>query len=413
MVQVSVPITLGVFTPLLAIVLITQQLQRRVERYRTVSRTTSSAVAGAIGDIFGAVGAIQVNNAEERVLTHFRKLNAARRQAVMRDRLLTQLINALAGNTMVIGTALVLIFSAREIQAGRFSVGDFALFVAYIWPITVLIQNIANQLTLYQQSKVAIGRLQTLMQGALPQQLLVLHPIDLRGPLPTVPAVVRSAADSLQRLEVRGLTYHYPQATTAAIHEINFHLTAGTLTVITGEIGAGKTTLLRVLLGLLPKDAGEILWNGAPVADPSGFFVPPRVAYTPQTPRLFSESLRDNILLGVPEDPAEVQAALDQAVFTPDLATMPDRLATLVGPRGMRLSGGQVQRAAAARMFVRQPELLVFDDLSSALNGKTERLLWEGLFTWETRQTCLVVSHRPAELARADQVLMMQSGRCI
>lgn len=411
MVQVSVPITLGVFAPLFVIVLITQRLQPWVERNRVASRTTSSAVSGAIGDIFGAVQAIQVNNAEERVLAHFRKLNAARRQAVVRDRLLTQLINALAENMVVIGTALVLIFSAREIQAGRFTVGDFALFVAYIWPITVLLQNIANQITLYQQSKVAVGRLQHLMQGAPSQQLLAHHPIDLRGPLPTLPAVVRTAADSLQRLEVRGLTYRYPQTDAPAIHDISFQLIAGTVTVITGEIGSGKTTLLRVLLGLLRKDSGEILWNGQPVTDPAGFFVPPRVAYTPQTPRLFSESLRDNILMGLSDEPAQVQNALEQAVFTPDLATMPDGLETLVGPRGMRLSGGQVQRAAAARMFVRQPELLVFDDLSSALDGETERLLWERLFARERKPTCLVVSHRPAVLARADQVLVMQGGR--
>ena len=181
--------------------------------------------------------------------------------------------------------------------------------------------------------------------------------------------------------------------------------------MITGEIGAGKTTLLRVLLGLLPRDRGEIYWNGALVADPATFFIPPRVAYTPQTPRIFSESLRDNILLGLPDEPVNVQAALEQAVFTPDLTTMPDDLETLVGPRGMRLSGGQVQRAAAARMFVRQPALLVFDDLSSALDGETERLLWERLFAGKTRPTCLVVSHRPAVLARADQVIILEAGQ--
>ena len=188
------PITLGVFLPLFGIVLITQRLQGRVERYRTASRTTSSAVAGTIGDIFGAVQAIQVNNAEERVLAHFRKLNVARRQAVVRDRLLTQLIDALAGNTVLIGTALILIFSAREIQAGRFTVGDFALFVAYIWPITILLQNIANQITLYQQSKVSLGRLQHLMQGAPAHQLLTRQPINLSAPLSPLPPTIRSTS---------------------------------------------------------------------------------------------------------------------------------------------------------------------------------------------------------------------------
>lgn len=119
--------------------------------------------------------------------------------------------------------------------------------------------------------------------------------------------VVRTAADSLQQLAVSGLTYHYPPSATAGIHEINFQLTTGTLTVITGEIGAGKTTLLCVLLGLLPKDGGEIRWNGTPVADPAGFFVPPRVAYTPQTPRLFSEKSRDNIVGHTPERGKDVK----------------------------------------------------------------------------------------------------------
>jgi len=428
MVQVSVPITLGVFTPLFFIILITQRMQTRVERLRVASRKTGSAAAGAIGDIFGAVQAIQVNNAEERVLAHFRKLNDARRQAVVHDRLLTQLIDALTGNTVVIGTALVLIFSARAIQAGRFTVGDFALFVTYIWPIAELLRNIGAQITGYQQSEVAIGRLQTLMQGAPAPQLTARASFQLRGGLPAVPVPTRGAADQLARLEVRDLTYHYPQmiptqidptawgnnagkndagendASPPGIANISFQLLPGTLTVITGPIGAGKTTLLRVLLGLLPKESGKILWNGAVVDEPATFFVPPRVAYTPQTPRLFSESLLENILLGLPEASTPIQAALEQAVFLPDLATMPKGLGTVVGPQGMRLSGGQIQRAAAARMFVRQPALLVFDDLSSALDVETEQLLWEQLFAGESRPTCLVVSHRQAVLQRADQV---------
>ena len=136
MLQVSVPITLGVFAPLIAIVLITNRLSDRIERYRVASRTASAQVAGAIGEIMGAVQAIQVNNAEERILAHFRRLNETRRQTIVRDELLTRLINALSGNTVVIGTALVLIFAARAMQRGDFTIGDFALFVVYIWPIT-------------------------------------------------------------------------------------------------------------------------------------------------------------------------------------------------------------------------------------------------------------------------------------
>jgi ATP-binding cassette subfamily B protein len=180
--------------------------------------------------------------------------------------------------------------------------------------------------------------------------------------------------------------------------------------VVTGRIGAGKTTLLRVLLGLLPNDAGTIRWNGVTVADPAAFFVPPRSAYTPQVPRLFSESLSDNILLGLPESGADLASAVRLAVLERDLAELEDGLGTVVGPRGVKLSGGQIQRTGAARMLVRDAELLVVDDLSSALDVETERLLWESIFS--TRgATWLVVSHRRAVLRRADQIVVLKDGR--
>jgi len=167
---------------------------------------------------------------------------------------------------------------------------------------------------------------------------------------------------------------------------------------------------LRVLLGLLPMQSGALYWNGRAITDPASLFVPPRSAYTPQTPRLVSESLRDNILLGVPEHAVDLDRVVHAAVLERDMTEFEDGLDTLVGPRGTRLSGGQVQRVAAARMFARPAELLVVDDLSSALDVETERLLWERLLARKDL-TCLAVSHRHAALRRADQILLLKDGR--
>jgi hypothetical protein len=116
---------------------------------------------------------------------------------------------------------------------------------------------------------------------------------------------------------------------------------------------------------------------------------------------------------GLIDSPGEAMSRFrddaDSAVLERDLEKLEDGLATPVGPRGTKLSGGQVQRTAAARMFVREPELLVFDDLSSALDADTERLLWERLFA-DGRRTCLVVSHRPEALRRADRVIVLKDG---
>jgi ATP-binding cassette subfamily B protein len=165
---------------------------------------------------------------------------------------------------------------------------------------------------------------------------------------------------------------------------------------------------------MLNPDSGEIRWNGQLVSDPASFFRPPRLAYTAQVPRLFSESMRDNILLGLPEDKVDLRAAIHASVLEPDIALLEKGLDTLVGPRGVRLSGGQVQRSAAARMFVRDPELLVFDDLSSALDVETEQLLWNRLDERRAVRgglTCLVVSHRRPALRRADWIVVIKDGR--
>jgi len=127
-------------------------------------------------------------------------------------------------------------------------------------------------------------------------------------------------------------------------------------------------------------------------------------------PLLFSEPLRDNILMGLPEDKVDLQDAIWQAVMEQDVAELDRGLDTVIGAKGVKLSGGQRQRTAAARMFARDPELLVFDDLSSALDVDTERILWERLVGVGT-PTCLIVSHRRPALRRADRIIVLKDGR--
>jgi ABC-type multidrug transport system fused ATPase/permease subunit len=166
-----------------------------------------------------------------------------------------------------------------------------------------------------------------------------------------------------------------------------------------------------VLQGLLPRHSGQIVWNGREVEDPASFFQPPRSSYAAQTPRLFSETLRDNVMLGDPDQEERLDRAIHLAALAPDIVTLENGLDTLVGTRGVKLSGGQMQRTSAARMFAREAELMIFDDLSSALDAATERQLWENLA--ERQTTCLVVSHRRPALLRATQILLMKDGRII
>ncbi len=418
MLQINVPVTLGTFVPLLIVVGIAQQLGERAKRYRRASRQATSQVTGMIADMFNSTQALKVANAEVRVIDRFREINEQRKQTMVRDKLLTQLVDALSTGTIELGMGLILLLAARQMYTGAFTLGDFALFAAYIWPVTQLFRIFSRMITGYKQAGVSTQRMETMMQGAPVGAVVAPQPLHLDGNLPPLPYTPKSAELALTELTVNGLNFTYPGSENG-IQNIDLSLKAGQFVVITGRIGAGKTTLLKVLLGLLPADGGKIFWNGRPIPDPANFMVPPRVATTMQIPRLFSESIRDNILLGLPEDKMDVKGAVRTAVFEQDLAQMEDGLDTVVGPRGQRLSGGQAQRVAAARMFVRQPELLVFDDLSSALDVETEQLLWQRVFEAKSprntgvseRQACLVVSHRRAALRRADHVVVLKDGR--
>jgi ATP-binding cassette subfamily B protein len=261
----------------------------------------------------------------------------------------------------------------------------------------------------YKQTGVSVERMGSVLEGTNPIDLVAGGPIYFNHDAPAPEYTPKTAQHILDKIEVRNLSYKFP-GTQRGIEDVSFSVERGSFTVITGRIGSGKTTVLKAMLGLLPLDSGEIYWNGERVDDPASFLVPPRSAYTPQVPRLFSETLRDNILMGLPSQKVDLKGALHLAVMDSDVAAMEGGLDTLVGPKGVRLSGGQVQRAAAARMFVRDAELLVFDDLSSALDVETERVLSQRLFE-NKLATCLVVSHRRAALRQADNIIVLKDGK--
>ncbi|MBY9077410.1 ABC transporter ATP-binding protein [Paenibacillus sp. HN-1] len=242
-----------------------------------------------------------------------------------------------------------------------------------------------------------------------PQRTVAGGPVGGEHPAASPAEALPAQAPPLAELSVRGLTYRYPE-TGRGIQDIDLDLRRGSFTVITGMIGSGKTTLVRTLLGLLPADAGDIRWNGRRVGRPADFFVPPQSAYTAQIPRLYSDTLRSNILLGIPEQPGRLTQAIHAAVMEEDVPHLQNGLDTMVGPRGVKLSGGQAQRTAAARMLVREAQLYVFDDLSSALDVETERRLWERLSLIRGHTACLVVSHRKAAFTRADHVIVLANG---
>jgi ATP-binding cassette subfamily B protein len=417
--SIDLTITVAVTIPLIAIVAISQWASRRITIYREASSQATSELTGAVGSILAASQTIRLAGAENRAIERIAALNVRRQSAMTADAIASRVIEAIAGSISGIATGIVMLIAANQLRDGSLSIGDFALFLLWVGFVSSLTVNLGTYLAFYRQASVAFRRMDAMLGDAPPEALVEHVSLTLRGSLPDLEAPIRTATDRLKILEIRDLSFQHPRAESertsdgaAAIDAIDLRIERGTLTVVTGKIGSGKTTLLQAVLGLLPTQNGEIRWNGDRIDDLSEWMVPPRVAYTPQSPNLFSDTLRQNLLLGYPDRIEALTAAIRRAVLEEDVRSFPLGLETQIGTRGVRLSGGQVQRAAAARMLVRQPELLVIDDLSSALDVETEKLLWERLFA-QGDLTCLAVSHRRAALQRANVVLFMEQGKIV
>lgn len=206
------------------------------------------------------------------------------------------------------------------------------------------------------------------------------------------------------------LTFSYSDA--PVLDGLTAYFPAGKLTAIVGESGAGKTTLARALLGFVHPQAGRIAVNGVELSGVAQEEWWKALAWVPQNPRLFSGSIADNLRLGAPgADDAALREAAARAKALEFIETLPGKFAADVGEAGGKLSGGQIQRLALARAYLKNPRLLILDEATANLDMESEKLVLDAIAEVAQGRTVIVIAHRLAMAARADQVLVLQHGR--
>ncbi len=431
--------TLIVAIPMIAVALLTKFVDDRIKRFRRADRLATAAFTGGLNDAVSASTSIGLNDARASVLEHLGALADRRRGTAVRDRVLEDGLIAFASGSSDLAFGLLLVTSATAIRTGDLSASELAVFVSYLVYLNFLPRMIGRLLARRKQAGVSYTNMSHLVGGTDGARLAVHRPLPtsddraIDDVWPGAAAAFRSshAGESapLESLVVENLAVSLSAGggssgveanMVSVLRDVSFTLERGSFTVVTGPVGGGKSTLLRSILGLIwegdnpdGRVTGSIEWNGAEIADRAAFFVPPRSAFLPQVPQLLSDSIADNVVLGGSTarsvtDDARMTAALSSAALDRDLAEMVDGVDTLIGPRGLRLSGGQRQRVATARALARDAELVVLDDVSSALDVETELALWRNLRT--AGLTVLAVSHRPLAIELADQVLVVEGG---
>lgn len=298
----------------------------------------------------------------------------------------------------VIGGAslcVVLWVGGHRVVQNELTLGDFVAFNAYLTRLMFPMIALGWMVDRYQRGMASMARI---------QEVLAVEPEiqDARH--------VRPVRDLSGEIEFRQMTFAYNGET--VLEDIDLHIPAGTTLAVVGRVGSGKTTLGRLIPRLVQAGNGRVLIDGIPVEELPLETLRSAIGYVPQETFLFSDTLRENIALGVVDASEEaVVRATEVSQLSEDLADFPQGLDTVIGERGVTLSGGQKQRTALARAVIRQPRILVLDDAMASVDTHTEEEILRRLREVMVGRTTILISHRISTVQGADRVVVLDEGR--
>jgi ATP-binding cassette subfamily B multidrug efflux pump len=223
-----------------------------------------------------------------------------------------------------------------------------------------------------------------------------------------------TAVSQPTRIEMKDLSFRYPGATTDSLTHISFHINKGDTLGIVGRTGSGKSTLLKQLLRQYPIEPRKLHMSGVPIEQIAVDHVLQWIGYVPQEHLLLSKTILENIKIGKPEATMEeVQQIVEAACFTKDIEQMKLGWDTVIGESGVMLSGGQKQRTAIARALLVDPEILILDDVLSAVDAKTESRIIHNIRQLRQGKTTLIATHRLSAVSHSSWIIVLDQGRII
>lgn len=310
-----------------------------------------------------------------------------------------------AGQSAIIGVgvAAIMLMAGRDVwrgglQAGGMRVGDIVLINAYALQVCLPLNALGFVYREARDAWVNAERLFGLLreQPAMP---------DVRG----MPRLRAQTGDVL----FDKVSFHYDPAR-PILHEVSFQIPPGRTLAVVGRSGSGKSTLARLLLCLYAPATGRIVIDGQDLAKLSPGSVRTSIGVVPQETALFNESIGYNIAYGrAGSGHADIVAAARAAHIHELIDTLPEKYATPVGERGVKLSGGEKQRIAIARAILKNPPILIFDEATSALDSDSERAIQEELERLSRNRTTLIIAHRLSTVVHADHIIVMDAGRIV
>jgi ABC-type multidrug transport system fused ATPase/permease subunit len=367
---------------------------------RSARRTVAAraAFATALVSSLSAARTVKLAGATRPVLAHLANLDTTRSDRQRREisvQVWARSTPSLAAGLLPIGAWALYLAGGLSAGAALIAVSTLGAARWFAWTTASLVSQLpsARVWTRRTVDMSAIGAYSAAVPG-----------VDLSAG--TAPAPDAAPRHPLRRLDLVGFSAVHEDGTVGA-HRIDLTVHRGELVLVIGPVGSGKSSLLRALAGIV-HHTGALRWNGQPVTEPELFLRPNQVGYVAQLPRVLSGTVTDNIRLGHEVDAV---SAVSTAQLDHDLAAAGAGLGLLIGHKGTRLSGGQLQRLALARALAPRTELLIADDVSSALDVTTELELWRALR--EHGVTVVGSTSKRAALTRADRVVVLLAGEAV
>ncbi|WBB72268.1 ABC transporter ATP-binding protein [Micromonospora sp. WMMD1128] len=367
----------------------------RLERTAAGTVKARAAFATALVSALSAARTVKLAGATRPVLDHLHGLDVVRSERQRRE----IAMQVWARSTPSIASGLLPIGAWALYLTGGLSAGATLVAVSTLGAARWFAWTTAALVSQYPSARVWTRR--TVSMTGMSTYSAPVPGLDLAAG--TAPAPEPPPRHPLRRLELAGFGALHSDGT-LAVRDVDLVVERGQLVLVVGPVGAGKSSLLRALAGIV-HHVGALRWNGEPVTEPEMFLRPNQVGYVGQLPRVLSGTVAENIALGHPVDAA---GAVTTAQLDHDLAAAGGGLGLLIGHKGTRLSGGQLQRLALARALAPRTELLVADDVSSALDVTTELALWSALR--EHGVTVVGSTAKRAALVRADHVVVLVDG---
>ena len=391
-------LTLIAIVPMPLLALLTRFLSGRLHRYfRKVQEQFSKLTEFARTSI-NSIRMIKVYTLEENQTGRF---DAMGKEYVSDNLRLARVHGTLFPVSGFIANSsmlLVLLFGGRLTINGSITIGDFVAFTSYLFMLTWPMMALGWVTNLFQRGVTSLQRIQNILE---------------ERSVFAAPSNPQQVPEKISSITVANLAFSYPGQHDPVLDAVSMDVQQGILGIV-GKTGSGKTTLCHLLARLYPVEKGTVSWNGIDINSLDLTEVRKRIALVPQDITVFSDTVRVNIAMGKPgASQEEIEAVARAAAIHAEIDVLPEGYATRIGEKGVKLSGGQRQRIALARALLSDRPVIIIDDGLSAVDIETEHEIIRSIRPFIKDRICIIVSHRLAPLAQADQLIVMEKGKIV